>query len=211
MRDAARETLAARLAASRRAVEIPPGARSAAVAAALRRSAPQAKAAAGLGSSVAALEVLLMRRAQRAEDRWSGQISLPGGHVEAFDADLAATAIRETQEEVGLDLARDGHLLGTLTPIQARARGRRVDLWITPVVFEYHGVGDLDLGPEADAAFWLPLGPAGRGEFDADHAYEHEGLVHQLPSWRYGEWVVWGLTHRILGDLTRALAGLRDA
>jgi 8-oxo-dGTP pyrophosphatase MutT (NUDIX family) len=181
-----------RLAAARRSVEVAEGARRAAVAAALRQAED-------------GLEVLLMRRAERAGDRWSGQISLPGGHVEPTDQDAVAAAIRETREEVGLDLARDAEVLGELSPIQAMARGRRVDLWITPVVFLYRGQGTLELGPEADDAFWLPVGPVRRGELDAEHRYEHEGLVYPLPSWRFGERVVWGLTHRILGEVLAVL------
>ncbi|MEZ6018411.1 MAG: CoA pyrophosphatase [Planctomycetota bacterium] len=195
MDDATCATLRDRLVAARQDVDVPPLARRAAVAAALR-----------VDSDGRDLEVLLMRRAERPSDRWSGQISLPGGHVDPGDRDEVAAAIRETDEEVGLDLVRDADVLGTLTPIQALARGRRVDLWITPVVFRYRGAGALALGPEADDAFWLPLGPAGRGELDAEHRYEHEGVVVPLPSWRYGERVVWGLTHKILGELLRVMA-----
>ena len=42
-----------------------------------------------------AAELLLMRRAERDGDRWSGQVSMPGGREEAADADLVATAVRE--------------------------------------------------------------------------------------------------------------------
>jgi 8-oxo-dGTP pyrophosphatase MutT (NUDIX family) len=187
-----RDPLGARLAALRRPQEIPGGARRAAVAAALRT---------GPGGE----EVLLMRRALREGDRWAGQVSLPGGHVDPTDADEIAAARRETLEEVGLDLTSDATLLGALTPLRAMARGRAVDLWITPLVFRYHGEGGLRLGPEADAAFWLPLGPAARGELDAEYPYEHEGKVLALPSWRHGAWTVWGLTHRILRELVHAL------
>jgi len=181
-----------RLAARRSSAALLEGTRRAAVAATLREASD-------------GLEVLLMRRAMRAGDRWSGQISLPGGHVEPTDPSVVAAAIRETHEEVGLDLARDAEVLGELAPLQAMARGRRVDLLITPVVFQYRGTGAVTLGPEADDAFWLPLGPVRRGELDAEHRYEHEGVVHPLPSWRFGERVVWGLTHRILGEVVAAL------
>jgi 8-oxo-dGTP pyrophosphatase MutT (NUDIX family) len=187
-----RRDLVCRLAAARREVEVAEGVRRAAVAAILR----------GVDDD---LEVLLMRRAERPGDRWSGQISLPGGHVDPTDADTLAAAIRETREEVGLDLAGDAEVLGELTPIQAMARGRRIELWITPVVFLYRGAGALTLGPEADDAFWLPVGAVRRGELDAEHRYEHEGTVYPLPSWRFGERVIWGLTHRILGEILALL------
>lgn len=189
---ATRTALASRLAAARAAEAAPSAVRQAAVAAALRAGAQ-------------GLEVLLMRRAEREGDRWSGHVSLPGGHVEPTDADAAAAAIREAREEVGIDLARDADVVGAMAPLQAMARGRRVDLWITPVVFAYRGEGAVHLGPEADDAFWFPLAAAGRGELDARHAYVHEGNELLLPSWRFGERVVWGLTHKILTRLLGAL------
>src|SRR5512138_157863 len=48
--------------------------------------------------------VLLIRRAERPGDPWSGHMALPGGRRESGDADLVATAIREAAEELGLAL-----------------------------------------------------------------------------------------------------------
>ncbi|HEU4700285.1 MAG TPA: NUDIX domain-containing protein, partial [Gemmatimonadales bacterium] len=50
--------------------------------------------------------MLLIRRAERAGDPWSGHMALPGGRHSRGDADLAATAMRETAEEVGVRLDR---------------------------------------------------------------------------------------------------------
>ena len=49
-------------------------------------------------------EILFIKRAGRAGDRWSGHVALPGGKRDAEDADDISAAIRETREEVGLDL-----------------------------------------------------------------------------------------------------------
>lgn len=51
-------------------------------------------------------EVLFIKRASRSGDRWTGHIAFPGGRQDPNDADDVATGIRETQEEVGLDLQR---------------------------------------------------------------------------------------------------------
>lgn len=146
-------------------------------------------------------DVLLMKRATRPGDRWSGQVSLPGGREEPVDADLVATAIRETREEVGLDLARRGRLLGGLPPTRAIARGAVLPLAIVPFVFELVEPAPLALNAEAAAAFWLPLDRAVAGELDATHRYRLGPVEREFPCWRYEGHDVWGLTYRMLRDL----------
>jgi 8-oxo-dGTP pyrophosphatase MutT (NUDIX family) len=53
-------------------------------------------------------ELLFIKRAEYEGDPWSGQIAFPGGRAEERDGSLAETAIRETREETGIDLAREG-------------------------------------------------------------------------------------------------------
>jgi hypothetical protein len=50
-------------------------------------------------------EAVFIKRAARAGDRWTSHVALPGGKRDPADADDRATAIRETAEEIGLDLA----------------------------------------------------------------------------------------------------------
>ncbi len=148
-------------------------------------------------------EVLLLRRVEREGDRWSGQIGLPGGHAEAGDADLLATALRETREEVGLDLAAAAERLGALHPVQAKARGYLLPMWITPFVFQARAELAPAPGPEASEVFWFPLGRARAGELTWTHRYRREDEERVLPAWRFGERVVWGLTYEILSGLMR--------
>lgn len=170
------------------------GARRAAVALLLR------------GGSIEELEVLLMRRAERDGDRWSGQIGLPGGHAEEEDETLEGTARRESVEEVGVDPgAEGGRPFGALPHVQARARGERLELFITPFVFHHPAPAEPALGPEASEAFWLPLEPALSGALDEPLRYEHQGVVHRLPSWQFEGRTIWGMTHGILRRFGEAL------
>jgi 8-oxo-dGTP pyrophosphatase MutT (NUDIX family) len=150
-------------------------------------------------------EVLLMRRIEREGDRWSGQIGLPGGHRDEGDPDLVATARRETQEEVGLDLAREAELVGALPAVQAKARGYLLPMWITPVVFAARGALAPVPGPEASEVFWFPLERARRGELAWTHRYLRGDEERVLPAWRLDERVVWGLTYEILSGFLRVL------
>lgn len=171
------------------------------VRAAFPREHRRAAVALALRAGDAGVAVLLMQRAERAGDRWSGQISLPGGHEEPEDPTLVDTAIRETIEEVGVDLSTHGTLLGALAPLQARARGKRLATTIAPIVFEEHTRTEVALGPEAADAFWFPLFEAASGALDDTYHYERDGERGDFPCWRWEGRVVWGLTRRILAEL----------
>jgi 8-oxo-dGTP pyrophosphatase MutT (NUDIX family) len=161
------------------------------------------KAAVALVLRATREEVLLMRRVEREGDRWSGQIGLPGGHAEAVDRDLVDTALREVREEVGLDLGRDAHLVGRLPPVQAKARGALLPMWITPFVFQARdGLAPVP-GPEAVETFWFPLARARAGELAWTHRYMRGEEERVLPAWRFEERVVWGLTYEILSGFLR--------
>lgn len=144
--------------------------------------------------------VLLMKRVERAGDPWSGHISLPGGgyHVEDGD-DLLATAIRETREELGVELA-GARLLGNLAALHPMTSGP-AGIEVTPFVFHTAQAVEPVCGPEALAAFWLPLDLAASGAIDAQFEYAPTSMT--FPAWTYEGHVIWGLTWRILGDLIK--------
>jgi 8-oxo-dGTP pyrophosphatase MutT (NUDIX family) len=145
--------------------------------------------------------VLLMKRAERPGDPWSGHISLPGGGFQVSDGDLRVTAIRETREELGIDL--DGtRLLGGLDALHPRSSGP-TGIEVTPFVFATEVALEPVCGPEALAAFWLPLDVAASGALDGTYTYPATAMA--FPSWTYEGHVIWGLTRRIL-DLVLAAA-----
>jgi 8-oxo-dGTP pyrophosphatase MutT (NUDIX family) len=141
--------------------------------------------------------VLLMKRTERQGDPWSGHISLPGGGYQQSDADLLATAIRETQEELGIDL-HGTRLLGGLTPLHPFTSGP-MGVEVTPFVFVTSAAVEPQPGPEAESAFWLPLDLAASGQIDGTYTYP--GTERTFPCWTFERYTIWGLTWRILGDL----------
>src|SRR5436853_6875067 len=76
------------------------------------------------------LEVLLGERRKREGDPWSGQIGLPGGRHHTEDGTLLSTALRETREEVGVDVGSHAETLGHMAP---RAPGNQPELLVVPV------------------------------------------------------------------------------
>lgn len=152
-------------------------------------------------------EILFMCRAERPGDPWSGHMAFPGGRHEARDPTLLRTAVRETLEEVGLDLDTGGTFLARLPPLQAMANGRSAGLRVVPFVFalDFHRTERLVLNHEVAAAMWAPLGPLARGEATATVEHAHGGATWRLPGLRVGDRVVWGLTYRMMEILFERL------
>jgi len=148
------------------------------------------------------LEMLLIKRAEFDGDPWSGQVALPGGRREPADVSLEQTAIRETWEETSIDIACDGRILGALDELSPRIPTLR-PLIVRPFVAVV--VPDVVIveSPEVAAAFWVPL-LALRTE-TAWISAEVSAHGHQLtvPAFAHGDYVVWGLTERILRTFLR--------
>jgi 8-oxo-dGTP pyrophosphatase MutT (NUDIX family) len=143
--------------------------------------------------------VLLIRRADRADDPWSGHMALPGGRREAEDANLVTTAIRETAEEVGL-LLRSGHLLGSLDDVVPRTPVLP-PIAVRPYVFLLPDRPTLELNPEVAAARWVQLDLLLHPETYHSVRLEIRGESRDMPAYRLDDAIVWGMTERILTSL----------
>ena len=152
-----------------------------------------------LGSAAEDVELLLIRRATRDDDPWSGHIAFPGGRRDPSDADAIATAVRETREEVGVDLATDAEPIGRLDELRAIARQRPLDLVISPVVFSLRRPVTLALSArEVRGAVWVPLMFLASAGARSTHRRTLDGVTSEFPALRYRDYTIWGLTHRIL-------------
>ena len=158
------------------------------------------------------VELLLIRRATRDNDPWSGHIAFPGGRRDPSDPDPIATAIRETREEVGIDLVTDAEPIGRLDELRAIARQRPLDLVISPIVFSLRRPVTLALSArEVTGAVWVPLAFLASGDARSTHRRTLDGVSSDFPALRYGDYTIWGLTHRILdGFLTIVGAPVPD-
>lgn len=145
--------------------------------------------------------VLLTRRTDHLHHH-PGQISFPGGRVEEADVSPIDTALRETEEEVGLH-RRHVELIGTL-PDYFTGTGFRV----TPVVGLVMPPFELTLDAfEVAEAFEVPLShfldPANHQE----HSIVHEGRVRRFHAMPYHDYFIWGATAGIIMSLYRVLRG----
>lgn len=145
--------------------------------------------------------VLLTKRTEHLHHH-PGQISFPGGRVEEGDASAIDTALRETEEEIGLH-RRHVELIGTL-PDYLTGTGFRV----TPVVGLVTPPFELTLDAfEVAEAFEVPLShfldPANHEE----HSIVHEGRPRRFHAMPYQGYFIWGATAGIIMSLYRVLRG----
>ncbi len=145
--------------------------------------------------------ILLIRRADRSGDPWSGHMALPGGRREPADSELAATAIRETAEEVGVQL-RLQDLLGSLPDVIPRTPVLP-PIAVRPFVFLLPERPALRLNPEVAQASWVPLDYLLRPDTHHPVQLEVAGKSRQVQAYQLENAIVWGMTERIL---TRFLA-----
>jgi len=142
------------------------------------------------------LEILLIKRAERGDDPWSGQMALPGGRYDAGDADLQATAVRETREETGVDLSA-AERLGALDDLHPRT-SVLPPVVVRPFVFALTHRADLVPSDEVQRAFWLPLGRLSEQGVRREVTLTLRGGTLTLPAYSVDGELIWGMTERII-------------
>jgi 8-oxo-dGTP pyrophosphatase MutT (NUDIX family) len=144
------------------------------------------------------LRILLIRRVKREGDPWSGQIALPGGKMQEGDGSPKEAAIRETLEEVGIDLRRSARFLGQMPPVRTHTG----TMLVVPSVFALSREPEVRENPSEVASHrWVGLGSLAEPEARATYDLETRGGRMNMPAYRVGDYVVWGLTHRIISTL----------
>src|SRR5690606_14765846 len=114
---------------------------------------PRAAVAAILRETERGPEVLFIRRAENERDPWSGHMAFPGGRLEPNDPSLVHTAVRETAEEVGLDLDAHGELLARLDDVPTHT----TSLVVRPFVWAVRETPRLVPNYEVDEVHWVDL------------------------------------------------------
>jgi 8-oxo-dGTP pyrophosphatase MutT (NUDIX family) len=145
------------------------------------------------------VQVLFTQRTLTVRDH-RGQIAFPGGVRDPGDHDLLATALRETQEEIGLE-SRVVEVLGTLPPTDT-ITGYHIFPFVGLIPHPYN----FRTNPrEVERLLTLPVPEFFPPERWSSGPYTFQGRVTRVCYWHNGREVVWGATARILLNLLALL------
>jgi 8-oxo-dGTP pyrophosphatase MutT (NUDIX family) len=143
------------------------------------------------------LQTLLVQRAEREGDPWSGQIGLPGGRVKQSEETPRAALHREVEEEVGVNLEEVGVELGKLSIGQPM---RRMGMRVQPWVYGLRTKPKVSIGPtEIADSFWVNL-------VELSSKKKMSEITIRNGPWSVESFVVqgkivWGFTYRVLTEL----------
>ena len=124
-----------------------------------------------------------------------GEVSFPGGMYEEEDNTLQNTALRESQEETGLDKAKV-NILGPIDTVVSR-----FNVSVTP----YVGIvpDDIELNDNSDeieACFRVPLSFLLEDKRHRNDEINRNGDIFFMPAYQYDSYIIWGLTAMITVD-----------
>ncbi len=159
-----------------------------------------------LREGVHSAEVLLIERAIFEGDPWSGHMAFPGGRMETADDSTRVTAVRETFEEVGVELEH-AEYLGHLEDLVGNRRvSPRMVVAAHAFYLQEHQEFALDPA-EVQQAFWFPLADLHEESRQVEH------IIPELPDIRFpgivvgdpDRHIVWGLTLRFLERMLQVI------
>jgi 8-oxo-dGTP pyrophosphatase MutT (NUDIX family) len=149
--------------------------------------------------------ILFIKRREYVNDLFSGHMAFPGGKMQKGDCSKLETAIRETLEETGIDLKKNGRILGELddvSPVNPKANQYIVTPYLALVG------QDTQVKPNEEVAefVWIPPSDFRNEEKLEIQVIEKYGMKLEDFTFRYQNYVIWGMTARILRQFL-SLAG----
>jgi 8-oxo-dGTP pyrophosphatase MutT (NUDIX family) len=151
-------------------------------------------------------EFLMMQRAKHEKDPWSGQMSFPGGKMEPQDENGKAAAIRETCEEVGLQL-EDSDYLGQLDDFYGFKINNTYNVHVQCYVFKLDREVSLKANHEVADLVWLPLSYLQDSINSHEYYHPHDNRT-RMPAIMIDEQkgqILWGISLRMLKTLFELL------
>ena len=147
-------------------------------------------------------KILMIRRATRKGDPWSGDMGFPGGRFSpAEDKSIYETAIRELYEETGVEVKHGLENIGRLSELLTRAHEKTAPMIITPFVFRINNIPDFKTNNEVEELVWIPL------SYFLDQRNRNTMEVRRgkikwgFPGYTYDKKCIWGLSLSMIDEL----------
>lgn len=145
-------------------------------------------------------ELLFIKRAVVARDPWSGHVAFPGGRHEVTDGSLLETAVRETREEMSMNIGEFGKLIGQLDDLAPRSPSLP-PIIVRPFVFVVPPQLSFTANVEVADAFWVSVSMLRSAEARAEHVVMRNDSTVRFPAYSVKASTIWGLTERIVNQL----------
>ena len=162
-------------------------------------------------SGVSGPEILMIQRAVRQGDPWSGHMGFPGGRKEESDASDMACAKRETREEIGFDLDIHGELVCQLSDVNTGWRADRPEMLVAPFVFKVGSTPVFELNHEVDDTLWVPLSFLLNDANRSRHQWDWRGEVLESDAFTFDDRLIWGLSLMMIDELLQIIADRENA
>lgn len=153
------------------------------------------------------LHILMIKRAEREGDPWSGHMAFPGGRMDKADAHGFAVAVRETAEEVGLALGPQDQCIGRLSDINARPHKGAFGMAVSPFVFRLEREVEFTPNYEVAEVVWVPLEFLLDTDNREDMVWEYKGVKIPMPCYMFQGRRIWGLSLMMLDELMDLVEG----
>ena len=147
------------------------------------------------------LHILMIKRAEREGDLWSGHMAFPGGRMEKADANGFAVAVRETAEEIGIELGEEDECIGRLSDLNARPRKTALGMAVSPFVFRLDREVEFTPNYEVAETVWVPLEYLLEESNRETMQWNWKGMEIPMPCYMYEGYCIWGLSLMMLDEL----------
>jgi 8-oxo-dGTP pyrophosphatase MutT (NUDIX family) len=149
--------------------------------------------------------LLMIQRAIHPGDTWSGHMAFPGGKHEVNDANITETAIRECQEEIGIN-PESVRRFGRLSDILARPyRLQQKPMVVSPILFETTQPLHFEKNNEVAGIYWIPLAFFMQTENRQQMFWKHGGDEMQIACYTYQGKKIWGISLIMIDEICQIL------
>ncbi len=166
---------------------------------------PRAAVAIMICDTEAGPEMLMILRAKRQGDPWSGHMGFPGGRRDQADKSDLCCAARETSEELGFVPESCGRLLCELSCLNTGWRPGRPEMLVTPFVFFTDFMPDLRPNDEVEEVVWVPITFLLNDKNRQTYAWRWEGRTIESDSVIFFSHRIWGLSLMMIDEILKVI------